>query len=182
MGWPKRTCRRAYALLLTAFAAYLLALLIQRATFRAEVVAVRPGAPPLVGRLLGDSPLVRAMGLSLAAIAAVAVGVEYSFFVNVKHKLQDQTTILQYVGGVLALTYLVAMVFKLLFSRHGLDRLGVRWTLAVLPLAGILLFGVLRVAQVGLAGQVVCFGGSTSYWKCCAGPCSSRYFSCCFSP
>lgn len=159
-----------YGLLLTAFGAYLLALLMQRATFQSQEVAARPGpprgprppAPPLVRQVFGGSPLVRALGPSLTALAAVAVGVEYFFFVNVKDKLQDQTTILQYVGGVLALTYLLAMLAKVLFSRHGLDRLGVRWSLAVLPLAalaGLGLFGALRAAHAGPAAQMAYFCG-----------------------
>ncbi|MCC3153553.1 cyclic nucleotide-binding domain-containing protein [Hymenobacter sp. BT770] len=159
-----------YALLLTASAFYLLALFIQRATFRAQTVVARPGPvresgrelTPLFRQFFGASPLVRAMGLSLTAIAAVAVGVEYLFFVNVKYKLQDQTTILQYVGGVLALTYMLAMLFKLGFSRHSLDRLGVRWTLALLPLlafAGVLLFGVLQSAHMGPSALMAYFGG-----------------------
>ncbi|SMB99769.1 putative transcriptional regulator, Crp/Fnr family [Hymenobacter roseosalivarius DSM 11622] len=159
-----------YVLLLTAGGAYVLASLIQGATFRSGQVVARPGVPrgarpvqsALVRQMFGASPLIHAMGLSLTAIAAVAVGVEYIFFVNVKYKLQDQTTILQYVGGVLALTYLLAMLFKLLFTRHGIDLLGVRWTLALLPLtalAGVLLFGALRVAAVGPAILLVYFGG-----------------------
>jgi hypothetical protein len=157
-----------YGLLLTAFAAYLAALLLQRATFRAQVVEARPAGsrpatPALLGaNLLGGNRLVRAMGLSLLALAAVAVGVEYLFFVNVKYKLQAQTSILQYVGGLLALTYLLALVLKLLFARVGLDRLGMRRALAVLPLAalvGVGLFGGLQLAHVGVPGQMLYFGG-----------------------
>lgn len=153
-----------YGLLLTAFAAYLLALLLQRATFRAQVVEARSRPVPasLGAHLLGGSQLVRAMGLSLLALAAVAVGVEYLFFINVKYKLQAQASILQYVGGLLALTYLLAMVFKLLFARVGLDRLGMRWALLLLPLAalaGVGLFGGLQLAHVGMAGQIAYFGG-----------------------
>jgi hypothetical protein len=156
-----------YGLLLTAFASYLVALLLQRATFRAQVVeahqASRPAAPASLGaHLLGGSRLVRAMGLSLLALAAVAVGVEYLFFLNVKYKLQAQASILQYVGGLLALTYLLAMLFKLLFARFGLDRLGMRWSLLLLPLAalaGVGLFGGLQLGHVGLAGQIAYFGG-----------------------
>ena len=159
-----------YVLLLTAFGTYLLALLIQRATFRTRMVEARPVTPrigrpqasALVRQVLGASPLIRAMGLSLTAVAAVAVGIEYLFLVNVKYKLQEQAQILQVVGGVLALTYLLAMLFKLVLSRHGLDRLGVRRTLAVLPLTalgGLLLFGVLQVTHVGAAKQMLYFCG-----------------------
>ncbi|OGX86430.1 hypothetical protein BEN47_13065 [Hymenobacter lapidarius] len=158
-------------LLLTATVAYGLALLVQRLTFRAQRVGGRlqtrlVQAP--VGQftfwhsLLGSSPLVRSMGLSIMAIATVAVGVEYLFFMQVKYKLQEQATMLEYVGGLLAITYLLAMVFKLGFSRYGLDRLGVHRTLAVLPLlalGGLLVFGGLRLAGAGPAVVMAYFGG-----------------------
>ena len=159
-------------LLLTAAVAYGLALLIQRATFRAQLLGApaepppdaQPLAsrPPLLSGVLGSSPLVRTMGLSIMAIATVAAGVEYLFFVNVQYQLREQTTPLEYVGGVLAFTYLLAMLLKLVLTRHGLDRLGVRSTLAALPLValgGVLLYGVLRAAGVGPVGLVTYFGG-----------------------
>ncbi|WP_303310820.1 cyclic nucleotide-binding domain-containing protein [Hymenobacter sp. BT730] len=157
-------------LLLTAFAAYLAALYTQQKTFHSHVVEAKPGplrrprreATPLVQQLLGGNPLVLFMGLSMAALAAVAAGVEFFFFVNVKQKLHDQTTILQYVGGVLAATYLVAMLFKLLLTHRGLDRLGMRWTLLLLPLTalvGIGLFGGLQLVGTGTAGHLAYFCG-----------------------
>ncbi|QNH62671.1 cyclic nucleotide-binding domain-containing protein [Hymenobacter sediminicola] len=154
-----------YFLLLTAFGMYVLALSMQRYTFRAQAMAAQPVALASPHQL-HSSPrgrkLVLYMGLSLTAIAVVAVGVEYLFFVNVKQKLQSQGSMLQYVGSVLALTYGLATVFKLLVARHGLDRLGIRWTLAVLPLAalaGVVLFGVLRAGGVGPMGQMAYFCG-----------------------
>ncbi|WP_170214064.1 cyclic nucleotide-binding domain-containing protein [Hymenobacter nivis] len=151
-----------YGLLLTAFGAYLLALLVQRATFRAQAAA-RPGPPAAHGApAAGGQALVRALGLSLLALAAAAVGVEYLFLVNVKYKFQGQGPVLQYVGGVLVLTYLLATGLKLLFARRGLDWLGVRRALLVLPLAalaGIGLFGVLWAAQAGPGAQLAYFCG-----------------------
>ncbi|UPL50161.1 cyclic nucleotide-binding domain-containing protein [Hymenobacter sublimis] len=159
-----------FFLLFVAFGAYVAALYTQYLTFRSHVVEARPAparvrptvSSPWLRRLLGSNPLVLYMGLSMLAVAAVATGVEYFFFVNVKQKLQDQTTILQYVGGVLALAYLLAMLGKLLLTRHGLDHLGLPRTLLLLPLlalAGVALFGGLQLLGVGPAGQLVYFCG-----------------------
>ncbi|GAA4013382.1 hypothetical protein GCM10022408_28010 [Hymenobacter fastidiosus] len=154
-----------FFLLLTAFGAYLLALYMQLRTFGMPA-ATRPALPVAAvsaghTRQTGGA-LVLYMGLSLTAIAVVAVGVEYLFFINVKQKIADHATLLQYVGGVLALTYLLALGFRLLVARHGLNGLGVRWTLTSLPLAalaGVALFGGLQAIGVGATGQMVYFGG-----------------------
>ncbi|WP_324674810.1 cyclic nucleotide-binding domain-containing protein [Hymenobacter sp. GOD-10R] len=146
-------------LLLTAFAAYLGALLTLQATGRLHDVEVRAAAravrtqalAPELRKWFGDSRLVLTLCLSLTAIAAVTTGVEYSFFVNVKHKFHDQASVMQYVGSVLVLTYLLASLFKLLFSHTLLSKLGIRWMLITLPivvLASLLLFGGLWIEQV----------------------------------
>jgi hypothetical protein len=138
-------------LLLTAFLAYGAALLVVQATLRSHDVEARP-----VGRRqrepgtsawrqwFGDNNLVLSICLSLTAISAVTTGVEYSFFVNVKHKFHDQATVMHYVGGVLVLTYLLAMLFKIGLAQVTLDRLGIRRMLLTLPgtvLLGLLAFG-----------------------------------------
>ncbi|OGX86590.1 cyclic nucleotide-binding domain-containing protein [Hymenobacter glacialis] len=159
-------------LLFTAAVAYVLALLAQRLTFRVQRVGGHPQARRLVQApaghssfwrtLLGSSPLVRSMGLSIMAVATVAVGVEYLFFMQVKDRFQEQATILEYVGGLLAITYLLAMVFKLGLSQPGTGRLGVRRLLAVLPLlalGGLLVFGTLRAVGAGPAVVMAYFGG-----------------------
>jgi hypothetical protein len=146
-------------LLLTAFAAYLGALLTLQATGRLHDVEVRAAAraartqamAPELRKWFGDSRLVLTLCLSLTAIAAVTTGVEYSFFVNVKHKFHDQASVMKYVGSVLVLTYLLASLFKLLFSHALLSKLGIRWMLITLPivvLASLLLFGGLWIEQV----------------------------------
>ncbi|WP_139252326.1 cyclic nucleotide-binding domain-containing protein [Hymenobacter psychrotolerans] len=151
-----------YFLLLSAFGLYVLALSVQRSAFGAKALEARPLPPGRAGHPPQGHRLVLLMGLSLTAIAVVGAGVEYLFFVNVKQKLQTQGSMLYYVGSVLALTYMLATVFKLLVARHGLDRLGLRWALAVLPLAalaGIGLYGVLSTAGVGPMGQMAYFCG-----------------------
>ncbi|SNC62725.1 Cyclic nucleotide-binding domain-containing protein [Hymenobacter gelipurpurascens] len=143
-------------LLLTAFAAYICALLVLQATGRLHVVEARSAAraqrteavTPGLQRWFGSSRLVLAMCLSMLAIAAVTTGIEYSFFVNVKHRFHDQSVVMRYVGGVLALTYLLALVFKLLLTSQTLDRVGFRGTLLALPgtvLVGLGLYGVLHL-------------------------------------
>jgi hypothetical protein len=102
------------------------------------------------------------MCLSLTAIAAVTTGVEYSFFVNVKHKFHDEATVMHYVGGVLALTYLLAMLFKIGLAQVTLDRLGIRRMLLTLPgmvLLGLLVFGGLSWAGAGESTQLIYFVG-----------------------
>ena len=144
-------------LLGVSFAAYLGALFTLRATLTSHVVEaparpvrrVRPPQGQLVQQLFGGSELVLAMCLSLVAIAAVITGVEYMFFLNVKHKFHGSDGITQSVGWVLAVTYLAASVFKLLVSRQALDRYGVQWSLRLLPvvaLACLAVFGGLKVA------------------------------------
>ena len=133
-------------LLGTAFGAYLLALLALRATLSSHVVEAAPMArraraqavAPGLRRWFGDSQMVQTMCLSLLALAAVTTGIEYLFFVNVKHRFHDEAAIMRYVGTVLVSTYLVAMLFKLLLSQHTVDRLGVRWVLLALPVVMLL--------------------------------------------
>jgi hypothetical protein len=142
-------------LLLTAFGAYMGALLVLQATGRSHVMEARSAAraqrtetvAPGLQRWFGSSRLVLSMCLSMLAIAAVTTGIEYSFFVNVKHRFHDQSVVMRYVGSVLALTYLLALVFKLLLTSQTLDRVGFRGTLLALPgtvLVGLGLYGVLH--------------------------------------
>ncbi|QKG53197.1 cyclic nucleotide-binding domain-containing protein [Hymenobacter sp. BRD67] len=147
-------------LLGTAFGAYLLALLALRATLRSHVVEAAPAprrargqaVAPGLRRWFGDSRLVLTMCLSLLGLAAVTTGIEYLFFVNVKHRFHDEAAIMRYVGTVLVSTYLVAMLFKLLLSQHTVDRLGVRRVLLALPvllLAGLLAYTGVNRGDVG---------------------------------
>ena len=142
-------------LLLLAFGAYVGALFTLRKTLGSHVVEARSvgrrerpaGTASQLQRWFGNSELVLSMCLSLMAIAAVTTTVEYSFFVNVKHKFHDQATLMRYVGTVLTLTYLLAMVFKVLFSQITLERVGIRWMLLALPvmlLLAVFLFGGLH--------------------------------------
>ncbi|QNH60477.1 cyclic nucleotide-binding domain-containing protein [Hymenobacter sediminicola] len=157
-------------LLLVAFGAYIGALLVLQATRRQHVVEARPapraarqgGVAPQLQQWFGASRLVLTMCLSMLLIAAVTTGIEYSFFVNVKHKFHDQGTVMRYVGTVLVATYLVALIFKLLLSRVTLDQVGVRWMLVALPavmLAGLLLAGGLWLGQAGESTLLLYFCG-----------------------
>ncbi|NVO32668.1 cyclic nucleotide-binding domain-containing protein [Hymenobacter lapidiphilus] len=149
-------------LLLLAFGAYAGALLVVQATGRSHQVVVRSAAraarPEAVAtplrRWLGSSRLVGTMCLSMLLLAAVTTGIEYVFFINVKEQFHDQAQVMRYVGTVLALTYLVAMLLKLAVTGRALDRLGPRPVLLALPLvllAGFALFGVRNeLGQEGL--------------------------------
>ncbi|MBT9393982.1 cyclic nucleotide-binding domain-containing protein [Hymenobacter sp. NST-14] len=140
-------------LLLLAFGAYVGALLVLRATGREHAVEVRSAAraarqqavaAPLQ-RWLGSSRLVLTMCLSLLVVAAVTTGIEYAFFINVKERFHDQALVMRYVGTVLTLTYLLAMLMKLVVTGKALDRLGVRPVLLALPLvllSGLGFFGL----------------------------------------
>ena len=99
-------------LLGVSFLAYMGALFALRATLGTHVVEAtarpvrryqrEPGQ--LARQLFGGSELVLAMCLSLAAIAAVLTGVEYMFFINVKHKFHESADITRSVGWVLGIT------------------------------------------------------------------------------
>ncbi|MGI4738377.1 MAG: cyclic nucleotide-binding domain-containing protein [Janthinobacterium lividum] len=154
-------------LLATAFGAYLLALVALRATLSSHVVEAAPNrrrareqevAPGLQG-WFGNSRLVLTMCLSLLGLAAVTTGIEYLFFVNVKHRFHDEAAIMRYVGTVLVITYLLAMLFKLLLSQPTVDRLGVRKVLLVLPvvlLGGLALYAGQDRADIGALLRYFC--------------------------
>ena len=158
-------------LLGVSFVAYIGALFALRATLSSHVVeaAARPARLPqhlpgqLARQLFGGSELVLAMCLSLLAIAAALTGVEYMFFVNVKHKFHDSADVTQSVGWILAMTYMAAMFFKLLLSRQALERYGVQWSLRLLPLValGFLLgFGIIKaVSSYTSTGLLIYFCG-----------------------
>ncbi|MBO2010578.1 cyclic nucleotide-binding domain-containing protein [Hymenobacter negativus] len=145
-------------LLGVSFVAYLAALLTLRSTLNSHTVeaTARPvrrvhKAPGKLARqLFGGSELVLAMCLSLVAISAVISGVEYMFFIHVKHKFHESEDVMQSVGWILAITYFAATFFKLLVSRQALERYGVQWSLRLLPvvaLASLAVFGGLKVAH-----------------------------------
>lgn len=140
-------------LVLVAFGAFLAAFYTLQLTVRSHEVhaAHRPARVAQrepsrwAGKQFGGSDLIFLMCLSLAALAAVAIEIEYNFFINVKHRFHDQSDVIKYVSYVLALTYGLAMLVKLLLSGALLDKFGVRRSLLLLPL----------VALVGLAGLLV---------------------------
>jgi hypothetical protein len=157
-------------LLLTAFVAFGTAMYVLRLTIKSHVVDVSPAqtrihrrpTPPLISQLFGGSELVFSMCLSLAAIACVVTSVEYFFFVNVKQKFHHQVDLMQFIGFVLILTYLSALAFKLVLSWKTFERIGIRWSLAMLPIValfGIALFGILLESNVSETGLLVYFCG-----------------------
>ena len=143
-------------LLLVAFGAFLAAMYVLQLTIKSHDVHAPAGTgraagrepSRLVGKRFGGSELIFYMCLSLAMLAAVATEIEYNFFINVKHRFHDQTDVIRYVSYVLALTYGLAMLVKLLLSRQVLDKFGVQRSLLVLP----------YVALLGLVGLAVMKG------------------------
>jgi hypothetical protein len=127
------------ALLLYASAFFTLRAILQRHPLHARHVPARPWQKAPVSWLPGGTALVRSMGLGVLALAAVMAGIEYLFFVNVKQRYHHHHDLITYIGQVLAITYLLATVFKLLVSRPALEQLGARRALAVLPLALLLM-------------------------------------------
>ncbi len=159
-----------YTLLLVALAAYVGAYFVLQLTLRTHAVhthagpgrAQRERESHLIEQLFGGSRLVFALCLSVAAIAAVAAGIEFFFFINVKEKFHHEGEVMQAVGFVLAGTYLAALLVKLLLTGRGLDRLGLRRTLTLLPatvLVALAGFGLLRLSGGSSTGQLIYFCG-----------------------
>ena len=153
-------------LLLLAFGAYLAALVTVRATGRTHAVEVQASrraqrqqsVAPRLREWFGHSHLVLYMCLSMLAIAAVTTGIEYSFFINVKQRFHEQAEVMRYVGGVLVLTYLVAMLCKLLLTGPALDRVGYRVMLLALPFAMLLGLGTYVLLQpAGVPGELLLY-------------------------
>lgn len=156
-------------LLSGALVAYLSALFVLYRTFRSHSLSShkrqywrRRAQPSLIHQLFGGNQLIYAMCLSLVTVAVVATGIEYAFFINVKHKWHNQEELFKNVGLVLSLTYLVAMLVKLLASRPALEKLGIRRLLQLLPTVSIVaLVSFIFVAEqeLGATGQLVYFCG-----------------------
>ncbi|AQG82548.1 cyclic nucleotide-binding domain-containing protein [Spirosoma montaniterrae] len=157
-------------LLIVALGAFLASLYVLRLTILShDVEAVhRPARSvqrepmPLIGNRFGGSELVFFMCLSMAVLTTVATEIEYSFFVNVKHRFHDQTDVIQYVSIVLAITYGVAMIVKLLLSRQALDRFGIQRSLLVLPwvaLTGLIGLSILNAVLPDETSLLIYFCG-----------------------
>jgi hypothetical protein len=129
-------------------ALYVTALTIRLHNVHAPHASARPIRRPQARwtqQFFGGSDLIRAVCLSVVPVAMVAAGIEYEFFINVKHKVHHQGAVMTYLGYVLALTYVVAMLVKLLASRRSLEQFGILNTLRLLPwvtLAWVALYGL----------------------------------------
>ena len=159
LGMLVHTNAELPGLLLMAFGAFLGALWALRATLASHAVEAAPArraaraevVAPGLQRWFGSSRLVLNLCLALLALAAVTTGIEYLFFVNVKHRYHSEAEVMHFVGGVLIFTYLLGLLFKLLLSQHALDRVGVQRVLLALPgavLVGLALWLALGQASV----------------------------------
>lgn len=157
-------------LLILALVAFVASLFVLRRTIQSHEVhaihrptrATRQPASAMVQKRFGGSELILFMCLSLATLAAVATQIEYSFFINVKHRFHDQSSVILYVSLILAVTYGIAMVVKLLLSRQALDRFGVERSLLVLPwvaMAGLVGLVILNIITTNETARLVYFCG-----------------------
>ncbi|MDQ1090119.1 cyclic nucleotide-binding domain-containing protein [Siphonobacter sp. SORGH_AS_1065] len=139
------------SLLGVSLAAFLGALATLQLTLRSHAIrtkerhsARRRPQPRFIQQLFGGSELVFFMCLSILLVACFATKVEYNFFMDVKHRFHDESELIAYVSFWLAGTYVLAMLVKLLISRRALDRLGIKNSLLLLPMAALL--GLLGLA------------------------------------
>lgn len=155
-------------LLLLAFGCYGAALFITNCTIRLHnieatsrpVRANRRTTRPWVEQLFGGSDLISAVCLTLVPVAMIAAGIEYEFFINVKHKFHDQGDVMQALGKVLGVTYLLAMAVKALFSRRVLDQFGIMPTLGGLPVlaaVGFAAYGLIAWRPTSETAQLLYF-------------------------
>lgn len=155
-------------LLLLAFGCYGAALFITNQTIQMHNIeaTARPvrtnqrTTRPWVEQLFGGSDLISAVCLTLVPVAMIAAGIEYEFFINVKHKFHDQGDVMQALGKVLGVTYLLAMAVKALFSRRVLDQFGIMPTLGGLPVlaaAGFAAYGLIAWRPTSETAQVLYF-------------------------
>jgi hypothetical protein len=140
-------------LVLVAFVTFLLAFFTQKRTFELTEIPShhqnkirRHTESKMVETLFGGSQLVFEMCVGLVAIAASATWVEYNFFVNVKYKFHSQHDVIQFVGYLLAITYAISTIVKLVFSSKVIDKFGLKNVLLLLPI-GTLLMSVLLVGM-----------------------------------
>ncbi len=142
------------SLLGVSLGAFLGALATLQLTLRSHAIrtkerhtARRRPQPRFIQQLFGGSELVFFMSLSILLVACFATKVEYNFFMDVKHRFHYESELIAYVSFWLAGTYVLAMLVKLLISRRALDRLGIKNSLLVLPLAALLGFLGLAIAR-----------------------------------
>ncbi len=140
-------------LVMVAFVTFLLAFFTQKRTFDLTDIPShhqnkirRHTESKIVETLFGGSHLVFEMCVGLVAIAASATWVEYNFFVNVKYKFHSQHDVIQFVGYLLAITYVISTIVKLVFSSKVIDKFGLKNALLLLPI-GTLLMSVLLVGM-----------------------------------
>ena len=111
-----------YMLIGIAFVFFFLAILMLYQTFKTQKIHTshqvsikRRQATKIVQQLFGGNHLIFSMCLSIIPVALIATGIEYAFFVNVKHKVHSQAELAQIMGTVLCATYLFAFIVKLIF-------------------------------------------------------------------
>ncbi|GGD69897.1 hypothetical protein GCM10011514_37460 [Emticicia aquatilis] len=133
-------------LISVAFFTFLLAFFTQKRTFQLTEVPesqperkVRKPESKYIQELFGGSRLVFEMCVGLVAVSLSATWIEYNFFVNVKYKFHNQHDVIAFVGYILAITYSISTVVKLLISSKMIERFGLRNALLFLPVGTVMI-------------------------------------------
>jgi hypothetical protein len=139
-------------LISVAFVTFLLAFFTQKRTFELtempEMTAERvrkKNEAQYITKLFGGSRLVFEMCIGLVAVAISATWIEYNFFVNVKYKFHSQHDVIAFVGYLLAITYSISTIVKLVLSSRAIDRFGLRNALLFLPIGTVIISAVLVI-------------------------------------
>ena len=137
-------------LILVAFLTFLLAFYTQKQTFKLTAIpeiqpekARRKVESKYITQLFGGSRLVFEMCIGLVAVSLSATWIEYNFFVYVKYKFHSQHDIIAFVGYILAITYSISTIIKLVLSSKAIDRFGLRNALLILPIGTVAISAIL---------------------------------------
>ncbi len=135
-----------------AFVTFLMAFYTQKLTFQFTEIPLIHGQKvrknvqsKYIQQLFGGSRLVFEMCIGLVAVAASATWIEYNFFVNVKYKFHSQHDIIAFVGYLLAITYTISTLIKLILSSKAIDRFGLKNALLFLPIGTVIISSILVI-------------------------------------
>ncbi|MFN3849490.1 MAG: cyclic nucleotide-binding domain-containing protein [Spirosomataceae bacterium] len=84
-------------------------------------------------QLFSRGNMVFRVSVGYALIVTIAIFIEYSFFLNVKHKFHAQHDVTAFIGKILFATYFIGLIIKLAMSQRFLERLGVKTAIFILP-------------------------------------------------
>lgn len=139
-------------LISVAFVMFLLAFFTQKRTLQLTEMPeaqperkIRKDDSKFIQQLFGGNRLIYEMCIGLVAVSLSATWIEYNFFVNVKYKFHSQHDVIAFVGYMLAITYSISTIVKLLLSSKVIDRFGLRNALLFLPVGTVIISATLVV-------------------------------------